>query len=181
MGTVYVFFGLIASGKSYLGKRFAQAKGCSCFNSDVVRKELAGLVASESGRDAFGKGIYSSEYTRRTYQRLAALAKEELESGNDCVLDASFNTRAYRSLLLSEVEAETKIYFIYCFCEEDVVQKRLAIRAQDSEAVSDGNWEIYCLQKAGFEYPAADELPNLLKLNTDRDAGEMIKELVSLV
>jgi len=41
--TGYVFFGMVATGKSYLAKAWAERLGGLYLNSDVVRKELAGL------------------------------------------------------------------------------------------------------------------------------------------
>ena len=43
-----LFFGLIASGKSTLAKAWAEQKNIPYYNSDVVRKELAGLSPTAS-------------------------------------------------------------------------------------------------------------------------------------
>ena len=67
---VWVFFGLIASGKSYLAEAWADRHGFAHYNSDQIRKELAG-ASSVSGRgEAPNQGIYTPEFSRRTYDEL---------------------------------------------------------------------------------------------------------------
>ena len=56
-GTIYIFFGLIASGKSTLAELFAAAHHFPYYNTDRVRKELAGLAANERRPDGLGQGL----------------------------------------------------------------------------------------------------------------------------
>ena len=41
---IFVFFGLIASGKSTLAEHFAKRYHLPYYNTDRVRKELAGII-----------------------------------------------------------------------------------------------------------------------------------------
>jgi predicted kinase len=63
--------------------------------------------------------------------------------------------------------------FVFCTCSEAVVRHRLALRAQDPEAVSDGRWEIYQHQLTTFERP--DDLleTDCLHLNTEQSVADM--------
>jgi len=78
-GRVLVFFGMIATGKSYLAAAWAKRHGCSYYNSDRVRKELAGLVPESRQGVAVDQGIYSRDFSRKTYDRLLLLAEKDLE------------------------------------------------------------------------------------------------------
>ena len=178
MGRIVVFFGLIASGKSTLAAAVARQKKMLYLNTDRVRKELAGLRPTDRGGRAFGQGIYTAQFTEKTYQAMLDRAAEQLQQGEGVVLDGSYSRRSHRA----QVEACARRYhthalFILCHCSDTEVQRRLALRAQDPSAVSDGHWEIYLRQKESFEPP--DEIPasRLLSLNTE----EALASLVSRV
>ena len=47
------------------------------------------------------------------------------------------------------------------------MKERIAIRAQDPNAVSDGRWEIYLKQKERFKHPDELDSSELITINTD--------------
>jgi len=156
--TLYIFFGLIASGKSTLAELFAQKQGLPYYNTDRVRKELAGIAANERRPDGMGQGIYTPEFTEKTYQALLGRAILDCKQGaTGVVLDGSYSTATDRhkvNEVANALGAQTR--FFLCSCSEQETQRRLALRAQDPNAVSDGRWEIFVQQKKKFEQP--DEL-----------------------
>jgi predicted kinase len=74
-----IFFGMIATGKSHLAAAFAKKWGCAYHNSDIVRKELAGLAADSRQINTVDTGIYSSEFSPRTYEAVLARAQNHLK------------------------------------------------------------------------------------------------------
>ncbi len=93
MSSVYVFFGLIASGKSTLAEEFSNQYGLPYFNTDVVRKELAGLDPASRQSATFNQGIYTQEFSRKTYQAMLDLAATKIRSGHKgLVLDGSYSS-----------------------------------------------------------------------------------------
>ena len=179
MARIAVFFGLIASGKSTLAEQFARRQGFSYYNTDRVRKELAGLAAGTRRPDGFQQGIYSSEFSRRTYQELLDRAAADILAGRaGVVLDGSYHQRAERDQvrrLAQELGADCT--FVLCQCGEQEVKRRLTLRAQDPIAVSDGRWEIYLTQKEKFEAPAEVPKDDLLVLDTEAPVAELLAEL----
>jgi uncharacterized protein len=174
---------MIASGKSYLAKAFAEKWGCVYHNSDIVRKELAGMAAESRQRNGYDLGIYSSEFSRRTYDALISLARKDFEGPKrSCVvLDASYQSVAERQRICVEFGKHIPLLFIHCFCDETVLRKRMDKRLKDPRAVSDGRWEIYLEQKRRFDPP--DELipDQLLALDTDRPLAELLAVLEEAV
>jgi len=166
---LYVFFGLIASGKSTLSDLFGQKYGWPCYNTDRVRKELAGLAASERRTEGLGEGIYSSEFTKKTYQSLLGRARDDFKRGACAViLDGSYGKRTDRRQVLDLAGTMgTQIFFILCSCSDDEVKRRLALRAKDPDAVSDGRWDIFIKQKESFEFPDELQSNQLIRLNTE--------------
>ena len=176
---IYVFFGMIASGKSFLGQSFAESRNFSYYNTDRVRKELAGLEPSSDCGDELNQGIYSKEFTLKTYGTLLDRAREQLLQGAEgVVLDGSYSTLLERGRV-REFAAELQVepVFILCKCSDAEVKKRLAIRAQDPKAVSDGDWTIYQAQKRSFEAP--DELsdPELIVMDTEAEVQQLRGQL----
>ncbi|HSH12939.1 MAG TPA: ATP-binding protein, partial [Desulfurivibrionaceae bacterium] len=143
MSEVWVFFGLIASGKSYLAEAWAARHGFCHLNSDRIRKELAG-AASVSGRGAPpDQGIYTPEFSRRTYDEMLTRAGAALAAGQPVLLDASYQSRAERDRVRAWAAGlPVQVHFVQCICPEEEVKRRLSLRAADPHACSDGRWEI---------------------------------------
>jgi predicted kinase len=182
--TLYIFFGLIASGKSTLAELFAATHSLPYYNTDRVRKELAGLVANKRRPDAMGQGIYTPEFTEKTYQTMLERAAQDLNKGNKgttgVVLDGSYSKATDRQKVSELAHSlDTRVLFILCSCSEQETQRRLALRAQDPNAVSDGRWEIFVQQRAKFEQPA-ELLPHqIIHIDTEAEPQELLRLLKS--
>lgn len=178
-GRVLVFFGMIATGKSYLAAAWAKRHGCSYYNSDRVRKELAGLVPESRQGVAVDQGIYSRDFSRKTYDRLLLLAEKDMEEipGACVVLDGSYQVRDERERVRERLRQKAGIVFVHCVCPEDVMRVRMEQRQRDPQAVSDGRWEIYLQQKRRFEMPDELDSDQLVIINTDKDLDELLLDL----
>ena len=180
---IVVFMGMIASGKSYLAAAWAARHGFPYFNTDMVRKRLAGMDATEARPEGVGQGIYSAEYTRRTYDAMLSSAEENLRDPSVfcVVLDGSYQSEAERDRVRRRFEGAARIVFVLCTCNEEVTQARLALRAADPTAVSDGRWEIYLAQREIFEFP--EELPGeqFRRFETDAPLEVMLERLDDLL
>jgi predicted kinase len=175
--TIYVFFGLIASGKSTLAELFAAENNFPCYNTDRVRKELAGIGATD--RDGMDRGIYTPEFTDKTYQAMLNRAEQDLKQGREAVvLDGSYSREQDRAKVIRLAGSlEAAVFFILCSCSELEVKRRLALRAQDPNAVSDGHWEIFVLQKKKFALPEELAAEQLLELDTEAEPDQLLRRL----
>ncbi len=182
---IYIFFGLIASGKSTLAKLFAEEHGFSYYNTDRVRKELAGIVATERRPDGMGQGIYSPEFTEKTYQTM--LSRTELDLINQgipgVVIDGSYSKETDRHKVREladslSLHGETvRTLFILCSCSDEETKRRLDLRAQDPEAISDGRWEIFVRQKEKFTAPDELSPDQLVSIDTEEKLERLLKSL----
>ncbi len=178
-----VFFGMIASGKSTLARAFADRHGFSYYNTDRVRKELAGLSATTRCAEGVGQGIYSPAFTARTYQAMLERAREDLRHGRaGVVLDGSYSRRSERARVL-ELAAGlgVEVRFVLCSCSDAEVLRRLELRARDPQAVSDGRWEIYLAQKERFQAPDELRPEQLVRIDTDAPPDVLLDRLDVLV
>ena len=177
---ILVFFGMTASGKSTLAQACADRYGAPYYNTDRIRKELAGLPATAHRPDAVGQGIYSHELSAKTYETLLHRAEEELsQRGKSLVLlDGSYASLAERERVRRLAERlGVHLYFVYCWCSEQETMRRLQLRAQDPQAVSDGRWEIYVHQLNSFSQPLAGET-DVYPCNTEATPEELVTQLV---
>ena len=175
-GKVLVFLGMIASGKSYLAAAWARHHGCAYYNSDRVRKELAGLVPESRQAAAVDQGIYSREFSRRTYDQLLILAEQDLDTkpGVCVVLDGSYQARGERQRVLESLAVKARVLFVHCICPEEVMRERMEQRQHDSQAMSDGRWEVYLQQKARFELPSELRPEQLLTIDTNQPLDALL-------
>jgi predicted kinase len=179
---IYVFFGLIATGKSTLAQAWAGRHGLAYCNSDVVRKELAGLSPTASQKEGVDQGIYTREFSRKTYDALLARAEEAVGQGRGVILDASYQNREERGKVVALAKRlAVPVRFVLCDCSDTVKKTRLALRAQDPNAVSDGRWEIYLQQKARFEAPVKLAPGQLIVLDTDLPVDAALARLDTLL
>lgn len=179
---IYAFFGLIASGKSTLAEAWAKKIGAAYLNSDRVRKELAGMLPESQAKNSFNRGIYTPEFTKKTYAELLKRAEKELEKQMSVVLDASYQEKEERQKVRELAERRGgQAVFILCHCPEPLMRERMEIRAKDPNAVSDGRWEIYLKQKEKFNPP--DELgPSLLvTIATDKPVAVLVAQLEEIL
>lgn len=175
---LFVFFGLTASGKSTLAAAFAARRGLAYYNSDRLRKELAGVAVTQSCPDGPDQGLYSPAFTRRTYDALLAKAELELTAHRSLVLDGSYQQKAERRLVQQLASRQgARVVFILCHCSAMETKRRLALRAQDPNAVSDGRWEIYERQLASWSPPAELSDQELVTIETSATVEELLTTL----
>ncbi|MDH2430818.1 bifunctional aminoglycoside phosphotransferase/ATP-binding protein [Sphaerisporangium sp. TRM90804] len=89
--------GLPGTGKSTLAAALAGHLGYTLLASDRVRKELAGITPDQPAGAPFGEGVYTSEWTERTYGELMSRARALLGFGESVILDASWTDEAHRA------------------------------------------------------------------------------------
>ena len=175
---LFIFFGLIATGKSTVAQAWAERRGLNYYNSDVVRKELAGLSPQTHQRETADQGIYTSEFTAKTYAALLDRAEQNLAQGQGVVLDASYQRKADRDQVrMLAQRLDVRLYCVLCVCPEEKMKRRMAQRALDPQAVSDGRWEIYLKQKERFEAPMELGPNQLITLSTDLPVDAVLAKL----
>ncbi len=143
--------GLVGTGKTTVAQGLARSFGLTVISSDVVRKELAGISPTERRFEPIDKGIYSEEFTTRTYHEMFTRAEKLLQQGESVVLDASFKKRKHRleaKRLAQKLDADFAA--LECLLDEPTVKARLEQRVREG-SISDGRWEVYLAQKQDFE------------------------------
>lgn len=156
--------GLPGTGKSTLARTLAENAGFSVIRSDLVRKEIADAVGHHHGPSAFGAGLYSAEWTERTYAECLRRAEALLFEGKRVLIDANFREeRLRRTFLEAAIQWAVPRLFLLCQAEPDVVRQRLKSRRDDA---SDADWSTYLRAADVWEEPGCATQTVLRKIST---------------
>ncbi|MBI2853583.1 MAG: AAA family ATPase [Chloroflexi bacterium] len=169
-----IMVGMVGTGKTTVAEQIASRLGATVISSDVTRKKLAGIPPTDHRYGEPDSGIYSSDFSRRTYDTLFQEAKRIITEGKPVILDATFMLSAGRRQA-RELAAELGIKFmaIECVLPEEEARRRLDKRMQEVTA-SDAGWDIYLKHKKTFE--PVRELPSEEHIVVDT-SGSWQKEL----
>jgi aminoglycoside phosphotransferase family enzyme/predicted kinase len=165
--TLYVTFGLIASGKSTVARALSLREGLAQLSADEIRKQLLGIAPTTAQSEPPFAGAYGVAMTERVYDAMFERAGEVLASGRGAVLDATFRARVHRERARSLARAHgANILFVECHVERALALARLAERARSAH-VSDGRAEIYDDFAASFEPPEELAAEEHARVDTD--------------
>lgn len=132
--------GLPGSGKSTLAGALADRLGVTLLSSDRLRKELAGIPAEQSAAADYGEGIYTAEWTARTYETLLDRASTLLSCGESVVLDATWSDAGQREAAVRMAErTSADLVALHCQVPSEVSTARLTTRAPGA---SDADLEV---------------------------------------
>lgn len=169
--------GLPGTGKSTLARDLAARARFEVIRSDVIRKELAGVGGAAPAE--FGRGIYTSEWTARTYAELWRRAESRIFDGRRVIVDASFGQDEWRQRFLSLArEWRVPTVLLLCRAEPDVVRSRLAARQGDA---SDAGWEVYLEAARCWQEPGAQTKPFIREVFTGSSPEAALGHVLEVV
>jgi predicted kinase len=156
--TLFITCGLMGTGKSTLTSQLAFELGIASCNSDIIRKQLAGIPPEQRNRDAFNEGLYDHQSNEATYAELLIMADRLLTAGSSVIIDASFSHRDQRAAFAALADRH-KVPFIilHIVCSDAENRRRLLDRESSGSSVSDGRLELLAKQTAAFVPPEISE------------------------
>ena len=167
---LFLVCGLSGTGKSTIARKMAVDYHAVQINTDVVRKEIAGIDRFERHHDQVDTGLYDPKRVDNTYEQVMKRAADVLKNGENVVLDATFQKKKYRQMAHHIASKHhSALIIVECICPDEVVKQRLKDRVK-KKSVSDGRWEIYLAQKTTFEPFTAEE--DHLTIDTSDEAYE---------
>jgi aminoglycoside phosphotransferase family enzyme/predicted kinase len=149
--------GTPATGKTTLAGALADHLGYTLLSSDHVRKELAGLVPWRHAPAPYGEGIYTEDWTERTYGELLSRAERLLGLGEPVILDASWTSAAHRAAA-ERIARQTSsdLVALRCTALPQVTADRLATRTGTASDADPAIAQAMALRTA--PWPEATEI-----------------------
>jgi aminoglycoside phosphotransferase family enzyme/predicted kinase len=138
--------GLPGSGKSVLARGLRETGNFAWIRADEIRKRLAGLDPLQSARAEIGEGIYSKDWSDRTYAACLERAAEVCQAGGRALVDATFVDRERRETFVQAAIAwGVPTHLLVVTAPPELIRERLAARTGDP---SDATWETYQAARA---------------------------------
>lgn len=180
--TLVIMTGLIGSGKSVLAGSLANRLGAEIIQMDALRKELLGISPTERHLEDFGKGIYSSNISKNTYDEALRRAISLIQTGASVVIDASFKMRSARLMSAEAAQAAGADFFIVeCACPDRIIKKRLNQRSANPGEPSDGRWDIFQEQKKDYEAITEFQRDVHFVIDTEKKLEDSTDEALRLI
>jgi hypothetical protein len=172
--------GLVASGKSTLARTLGDRTGYQILNSDIVRKQLAGIGLTTRPMPEYGQGIYNDAFNSLTYAALLKETEDCLKSGKGVIVDATFKDPQHRRQFM-ELSSRLRlpVLFVQCRASEEKTLERLRIRQQRPGEVSDATIAVYLRQRD--EFAPLNEIPESMRIiaNTEADPDQSTGEVLN--
>jgi len=178
---LFITVGLVGSGKSTLSQVIARRLGLTVLSTDIIRKRLAGISPTEHRFEDVNSGIYSAEFSQKTYEQMYSEAKDILKDGDSVIMDATFLKSAERKKAEAIAKSEGAEFFVIeCHLDEANTQQRLSQRLKNN-AVSDGRWEIYGPQKKSFEPVVEFPADVVFSVDSARNLADQVSGIVTKI
>ena len=160
--SLIITHGVSGSGKTTISQKALEKQGLIRIRSDVERKRMYDLKASENSKSAINSGIYSKDASLKTYQKLEKLAKLILKSGYSVIVDATFLNQADRNLFLElSKELSVKFVIIDLVADKAILEKRIIQRSTDQNNASEADLSVLENQLKNMEALSSDEVKHI--------------------
>lgn len=164
---LWLVSGLSGSGKSSQTQTLIEQLGIVRIKADVERKRLYGLPMLAKSADQVAGGIYTKAASERTYQRLAALAREVLSAGMPVLVDATFLKVAQRRTVIGVAQAlGVPCRILALEAPLDLLRQRVLQRADAGSDPSEADVAVLETQIQQREPLQADELAHAIPVDT---------------
>lgn len=135
--------GVSGSGKSVLAATLCENIDAIRIRSDVERKRLHGLTPMARSHAGVAAGLYSAEATRATYEELARLARQILQSGRPVLVDACFLRVEERATFRTLAETlGVPLLIVSCTADTAELRRRVAQRHATQKDVSEADLAV---------------------------------------
>ena len=174
-GFLAITHGFSGSGKTTLSQPLVERSGAIRIRSDIERKRMHGIAATNHPEAGIAGGLYATDLTDATYQRLLELAGTTLESGHGVIVDATFLKRRHRDLFRAlATNAGVPFAIVDFTVRGGILRRRISARLQLGQDASDADLAVLEHQLATHEPLQADELAFVFAYDASRPAADAL-------
>lgn len=165
--------GLPATGKSSLARLLEKEEGFTTLSSDVIRKELAGFPPSSRPATGWGQGLYTPEWTDKTYAHILGKTGEALLQGQRVLVDASFWEQARREPFY-RLAQRLRLPFFFLVCKAGIETVRERLKKSERYA-SDADFGVY--RQMAERWQAAPPDWDVAEVDTEKPLAESLNRV----
>jgi len=156
---ILIFFGLPATGKTFLSERVAKEFNAVHLNTDIIREKIN------------LKGKYDEPSKQIVYDHLLQEVVKYVQKNQNVIVDGTFQKEKYRKQYFKKArELRQELYFIELRAREETIRERMKSDRNHSEA----DFNVYQNIKRAFEY--AHE-PHLILWTDVYTVAELINKI----
>lgn len=173
--------GLPGTGKSTIACGLAETANFKVIRSDVVRKELSESSSGEATTlsGVIQQGLYSPEWTERTYAECLLRAADQLRQGGRVIVDATFLQESFRERFLTmAIDVGVPARWLVCEVSSELARQRLELRQGDA---SDADWAVYQHAASYWELPSSFSSRHLRRLDASGTPEEVMERATGML
>ncbi len=177
-------YGVSGSGKTTVSQKILESLPLIRLRSDVERKRLFGLTLEAKTPVDKKAALYGKDATRRTFERLAEIARLVVSAGFGVIVDATFLRQTERERFSNLANTLGKPFVILeVIASEKVMRSRIEHRDSLGEDASEADTSILELQLEWREALTEEEREHTLTVTNDDgfDLGEICTNLDTLI
>lgn len=174
-----MIMGLPGVGKTYLAQHLAKELPAYHLCTDIIRKEITNTPIEVHRFEGYGKGIYTFEVSKKTYEEMYKRTINYLLQGKTCIVDATFSLQKSRDEVKAIAQkVKVPLITINAVCPEPVVIARMKKR-ENEFSLSDATPEIYYKIKENFNKIRSRK--NYLEIDTSKSLTKNIQQVKQLL
>jgi len=160
--------GVSGTGKSTIALRLVDRLGPIRIRSDIERKRLFSIAVNAHPTPEQAKQVYSEAASHQTYEKLAHLCAEILDSGLSVIIDAT-NLMYWQRQVLQEIANERGVPVCIAFCEASmaVIQEWIQKRGLEGIDASDADLNVVFKQIKTLDPLSKEELKQTITIHSN--------------
>lgn len=166
--------GLSGSGKTRISQVLLEACSAVRLRSDIERKRLLGMAASQRSGSGPGEGLYTQDLTTQTYDELLRRAATVLQAGWPVIVDATFlrfaDRQHFRDLA---IRLSVPFYLIEIVADAAVLRRRVMARWTAAKDASEADVAVLERQIQTREPTRAEELAESVVIENSTDGDDL--------
>ncbi|MEO8751084.1 MAG: AAA family ATPase [Casimicrobiaceae bacterium] len=163
---IVITHGVSGCGKTTLSQTLLEQVGAVRIRTDIERKRLHGIAPLAHGEVV--AGLYSRDATRRTYDRVLAIAAGVVAAGFVALVDGTFLQRRQRDRFRALAQERGIPFVVVAFAASDAaLRKRVVERARHGADASDADVAVLEYQLRSRESLSAEESAHAVAYDAD--------------
>ncbi|MCK4494505.1 MAG: ATP-binding protein [Methylococcales bacterium] len=160
--------GVSGSGKSYLAAQIAKKLPAVHFNSDIIRKQLAGYAPLERTKSNIGQGLYTPKMSAKTYHTLLKRTEQALKVKKSVVVDATF-LHSQSLAKQQQLAQKLNVPFIIMDLQVSVSCLRQRVKQRFKEGNDPSEADVAVLNQQLVRYQPLIRADNVISIYNDND------------